>query len=190
MRGTVRESLVLRAAVASLGVAFAVAGSGCKNKSAPVPEASSARAPEAPASPSAANAHSLSCAKDARVLPYAPGLEKLGEQKLFKLRLVSANPAPPIKGVNSWIVEIVDAAGAAVSGAKLEAHRTGEQADPSMPDHGHGSPRSALITTNADGTFTVESLYFFMPGVWRTGLDVTAPDGRKDTVYFFFCVEG
>jgi hypothetical protein len=178
----------MRGSVHPILVAALVLSGGCKSKSPPPTEAAPASAKSAAAA--GANRQNMSCKNDERAMRYAPGLEKLGEAKVFKVRLISASPAPPIKGVNSWSMQVLDAKGGPVPGAKLEAHRDGDKVDPSMPDHGHDSMRSALITSNSGGTFTVDSLYFFMPGVWRTGLDVTAPDGRKDVVYFFFCVEG
>jgi hypothetical protein len=139
---------------------------------------------------SAAPRSHVSCARDGRVSAFAPNVEKATQRGTFKVRLVSAEPAPPAKGLNAWTVRVLSASGAPVSTASLALHRESDSPDPSMPDHGHGSLASAAVERRSNGDFAVEPLDLFMPGVWRVGFDVSAPNQPSDTVFFFFCIPG
>jgi hypothetical protein len=138
----------------------------------------------------AASANNVSCAADARVSAFSPNLEKPTQRGGFKVRLVSADPAPPVKGLNAWVVRVLDPGGAPAASASLVLHRESDTPDPSMPDHGHGSLTNASVSRRANGDFAVEPLDLFMPGVWRVGFDVSAPGRARDTVFFFFCIPG
>ena len=122
------------------------------------------------------------CASDGRAQVYTPGMEAAGAMGLFRVRLVSIDPAPAVKGDNAWVVEIVDACGATVSGATVAAK-------PYMPDHGHGSSIVPTVTELGAGRYQVASLVLFMPGLWQTTIAITAP-GAADSVVFSFCVAG
>jgi hypothetical protein len=135
----------------------------------------------------------VSCVNAPGVDPVAPGLEKTGVSGVFKVRLVSASPSKPIKGVNSWTIRVFDASsGAAVTGS-VAPHVVmtpgGPIYDPYMEAHGHPSSVNAVITANGDGSYTATPLYYFMPGVWRMGFDINVA-GRSDTVFFYSCIEG
>jgi hypothetical protein len=123
-------------------------------------------------------------------LPDAGSLDKLGNCRALKLRIVSADPPAPAKFINTWKLQVLDSAGGPVAGAGLRVHTTNGQVDPFMPCHGHYSTAPPVVTSNADGTFTVTPVYFFMAGVWQARFDVTAPDGRTDVVEFDFCIQG
>jgi hypothetical protein len=138
----------------------------------------------------AARHRSLSCDTDPRVSRFAPNIEKTTQRKTFKVRIVSAEPTPPAKGLNTWIVRVLSPSGSPVSSASLALHRESDSPDPSMPDHGHGSLTNAAVVRRANGDFVVEPLDLFMPGVWRVGFDVSAPGQQSDTVAFFFCIPG
>lgn len=121
---------------------------------------------------------------------FTPNLEKATQRGTYKVRIVSGAPAPPAKGLNTWVVRVLAPSGSPVSSADLVLHRESDSPDPSMPDHGHGSLTSAAVARRADGDFAVEPLDLFMPGVWRVGFDVRAPGQKSDTVLFFFCIPG
>ena len=133
---------------------------------------------------------SVSCVNDPRVSACATNLEKAGQLGVLKMRILSVNPNPPGRGMNSWVVRVLDSSGNAISGAQVKPHVSGTQPDPYMPDHGHGSITAAKVAANLDGTHAVTDMNFIMPGVWRMGFDIVTPDGRTDTVFFFFCVAG
>ena len=132
----------------------------------------------------------VSCASDARVSAFAPNLEKATQRGAFKVQIVSADPAPPAKGLNSLVVRVLAPSGTPARSAALALHRENDTLDPSMPDHGHGSLTNAAVGRRSDGDFAVEPLDLFMPGVWRVGFDVSAPGQNRDTVFFFFCIPG
>lgn len=124
----------------------------------------------------------IGCETNPLALKYAENLERVGAAKAFKFILVKADPGPPLRGTNTWKVKVTDASGGAVSGLTLEAL-------PFMPEHGHGTSIEAKATLEADGTFTVTPLTFFMPGLWRTTLTAKAA-ATTDSAEFYFCVAG
>jgi hypothetical protein len=170
----------------ALTASFVLGASACRRDKSP----SGAVADAAPVEPAAAARPSnVSCTSDPRVSAFALNLEKATQRGLFKVRIVSADPAPPAKGLNTWAVRVLQPSGAAVSAAELTLHREQDTPDPSMPDHGHGSLTNAAVERRNNGDFGVEPLDLFMPGVWRVGFDVRAGQ-QRDTVFFFFCIPG
>ena len=123
----------------------------------------------------------ITCQNDPRAMTYAPGLSVTSTSGTRKYVLLSADPAPPARGTDTWSLKITDAAGSAQSGLTVGVL-------PFMPDHGHGTSVNATVTTNADGTYTVAPLYFFMPGVWRITFWIGS--NQADVGQFFFCVPG
>ncbi len=127
----------------------------------------------------------VSCATDARVDAYAPGMVKQGEQGELSFELVGSEPGPPRKGSNEVRLRVTDSGGAPVSLAL--------SVDLQMPDHGHGSSVVPSISFDPDTqVFTIAPLYLFMPGVWRIDFAVSGPDDAAplDRASFFFCIEG
>jgi hypothetical protein len=123
------------------------------------------------------------CVGDPRGDVFAQGMTKMGFGSRLQLRLLSAQPGPPIKGTNTWTVEVDDPTGAAQAGAIVKVSTY-------MPDHGHSSPVAAVATAQAaPGQFQVTPLYFFMAGLWQISLDVTTSAGVNDVAMFSFCVE-
>jgi hypothetical protein len=126
----------------------------------------------------------VSCAGDSRVDTYTANLTKASASGTVKVTLIASDPAPPLRGTNSWTLRVTDASGAAIPGATIDV-------TPFMPDHGHGTSVRAVVTPNADGTFGVTPLYLFMPGVWRVTVSVgVGGEGAHEDVAFFFCVAG
>jgi hypothetical protein len=130
----------------------------------------------------------ISCEGDSRVSMYMDGLTRAGLAGAVQVKITSASPSPPANGYNTWTVQILDRLGNPMAGTLSVI--------PDMPDHGHVSPQTPVITPGASiGAYTVSNLYLFMAGVWRIQISIssgTAADGGAllDIVTFFFCVQG
>ncbi|MEZ4465739.1 MAG: FixH family protein [bacterium] len=113
---------------------------------------------------------------------YVAGLARMGAAGTLEARLMEATPAPPELGDNTWIVEIVDAGGAAQAGCAVAPN-------PRMPAHGHGTNTPAVVTDLGEGRYEVAPLDLFMPGLWEVPLHLTC-GGLEDEVQFAFWIEG
>jgi YtkA-like len=132
----------------------------------------------------ASNEATVTCQNDTRVDTYVANLAKASTSGSLKVTLVSSDPAPPSVGTNTWTIHVADAAGAPMSNAPISIASF-------MPDHGHGSSVKAVITPQADGNYSVTTLYLFMPGVWRVTFALPATDAAPaEQVEFFFCIAG
>ena len=128
---------------------------------------------------------SYNCATEDRDDEFVAGLSKAGAAGTLNFTLVSAVPAPPARGDNTWVLQVnamsAGVVGAPVSGATLEV-------TPFMPDHAHGTPLSVEITPEAtDGQYKLEPVNMWMPGLWETTIDATAGTDT-DRVVFRFCI--
>ncbi|HTM19107.1 MAG TPA: FixH family protein [Kofleriaceae bacterium] len=122
------------------------------------------------------------CADETRALAYVPGMAVDGAQEQFMVMLVDADPAPPAKGDNYWMIMVhaMDT-GDPVDGAVLEV-------TPFMPDHGHGTSIVPVVTPDTEpGTYIVDPINLWMPGLWEVRIDV---DDGADLITFPFCIEG
>ena len=128
-----------------------------------------------------ADSGAVDCANDARVQPFAPGATVGDEAGDRAYVIVQGDPSSPVRGTNTWTVEVKDGSGAALPGLQLDAAAF-------MPDHGHGSDVVPQVTALGGGSYSVTPLYFFMPGVWRVTL--SDADGGGEAGQFFFCIEG
>jgi hypothetical protein len=134
----------------------------------------------------------VSCTTDPRLDSYMGELDKSGERGLLSFRFFDLQPSPPAKGMNTFHVQMHDAAGTPML-ADLRV-------DLRMPDHGHGTSVEPVISPDpALAAYTVAPLYLFMPGVWRLEFEAFAePPGEAaplgdlmlDRVVLHFCVEG
>jgi hypothetical protein len=121
------------------------------------------------------------CAAETRDDDFAIGLNKSGSA--VQATFVSADPAPPIKGDNTWVLTFSDLEGQPLSGLDIVAI-------PMMPDHGHGTPIAAMVTAlETPGQYEITPVNLFMAGYWQITFDVTLPDDGQDSVMFGFCVE-
>jgi hypothetical protein len=125
----------------------------------------------------------INCASDPRAMTYTPGLAVMSSAKEMKFTLLSSNPAPPARVVNTWKLSVASASGQALTSLSL-------QVEAFMPDHGHGSSAVPQVATNPDGTYTISNLYLFMPGIWRITFAATPPGGTFDSGAFYFCIPG
>jgi hypothetical protein len=126
----------------------------------------------------------IDCSADARVTAYSPAMSVSATSGSTRYTLMQANPAPPAVGVNTWTLRMVDSSGHALANLFRPIDY------PFMPDHGHGSSVRPQANLNADNSYTITNLYFFMPGVWRITFS-TMPDASPTNAgIFFFCVPG
>jgi hypothetical protein len=114
---------------------------------------------------------------------YVAGLEKVGAAGV-KVRLMESVPAPPAKGDNAWLLEIVGPGDDPLDDLDLTVV-------PWMPEHGHGTPKRPVIAPAAgDGRYQVDDVNLWMPGVWEITVTVDADGGLTDDVLYRFCIEG
>jgi YtkA-like len=124
----------------------------------------------------------VNCAAETRDDDFAIGLEKLGAAGVLDFTLMSAEPAPPVRGDNTWVIQVTSISGGA------PAANASMTVTPYMPDHGHPSGKTVNVEAMPDaGQYKLTPLNFWMPGLWETTLDVTS-GGGNDTVVLRFCI--
>lgn len=126
----------------------------------------------------------VDCTKVTGTDEFVVGLQKDGDGAKLDYSMMSADPAPPQRGDNTWIIRINDvAAGAPLVGATLDVV-------PFMPAHGHDSPKTVNITAGSvPGEYVLSPVNLWMPGVWETTIQATSMDGTMtDTALYTFCI--
>lgn len=121
------------------------------------------------------------CTTETRADTYVAGLEKVSPTVGYKVRLMDSVPAPPQKGDNTWMIQVVDSGDAPVTGADVEV-------TPFMPDHGHGTPITTDVTEMTGGNYEGKPVNLWMPGLWEVTVEVTK-DAQMDEVVFSFCID-
>jgi hypothetical protein len=124
----------------------------------------------------------VDCTNDPRAMPYSAGLAVSSQGGTMTMTLLASDPGPPVRGTNAFTVRVTDATGASVFGATLTV-------TPTMPDHGH-TTTAPTVVANADGTYTISGLYFFMDGIWQVSILTATDGGPLGTAVFDFCIEG
>jgi hypothetical protein len=124
-----------------------------------------------------------SCETESRAVPYEPNLTRAAASGAYSAVLVAAAPAPPVKGNNTWTVEIRDASQAPVEGLTITPSAL-------MPDHGHPPSVKPVVTAKGGGTYEVTPLYLFMAGYWEVTLTFTPAGGTRETITFPICIPG
>jgi hypothetical protein len=125
------------------------------------------------------------CTMEKRADTFVVGLQKVGSGGTLQFQLMSADPAPPSRGDNTWIVQVnamaSGAAGAPVTGASLDVV-------PFMPDHAHGTPIAVVVSSMPTaGQYKLSPVNMWMPGLWDT--TIRATEGTtSDTVVYRFCI--
>src|SRR5262252_9392073 len=89
------------------------------------------------------DAQDIGCLNDPRAMTYTANMQLQGVGNLLTFVLEQSDPAPPIKGTNTWKLKVVDGANQAVTGASL-------MVVPFMPDHGHGTSVVPAVAPNGD----------------------------------------
>jgi hypothetical protein len=116
------------------------------------------------------------CEAETRDDEFMIGLSKSGAS--VTVTFVSADPAPPIKGDNTWTVTLSDPTASITT------------VTPFMPDHEHGTAVEAVVSATANpGEFVLTPVNLFMSGLWEVTLDISTQAGTNDQVVFAFCVE-
>ena len=114
---------------------------------------------------------------------FTVGLEHQGANGNIDFKMMSADPAPPSRGDNTWVVQLntmsSGVVGNPMDGATL--HVT-----PFMPSHQHGTPVEVEIApAGQPGQYTLSPVNLWMPGVWETTIDVTSGSTTDHAVYRF-----
>ena len=160
-----------RALALGLGIAFLLAACG--------------QNPGAPADAAPGDAF-LTCETDPRAVPYHAGMEveSSAQPPVFRLRLVESVPGPPVKGRNTWTVEVEEiATGAALDNLELSV-------TPYMPDHMHGTT-PVVVTPVGGGAYTLAPVYLYMSGVWQVRFTIVGSEvggGTTDTAMIPACI--
>jgi len=127
----------------------------------------------------------VNCAEETRDDEFAAGLAKSGNGGTLGFTLMTAEPAFPIRGDNTWIIQINQMAGG-VAGAPVDG--VDMQVTPFMPDHGHPSGKTVTIEpTGTAGQYELAPINFWMPGLWETTIDAASASG-DDVVVFRVCI--
>lgn len=127
----------------------------------------------------------VDCTQVAGTDEFVVGLEKVGTLGALDFKMMSAEPAPPARGDNTWVFEIrtMDSGvvGAPLDGAMLTV-------TPFMPAHQHGTPIKVNVTPAGQaGQYTVTPVNLWMPGVWETTIRATH-ETTTDTAVYRFCI--
>jgi hypothetical protein len=124
------------------------------------------------------------CATETRADTFVVGLDKVGAASMLDFKLMSADPAPPARGNNTWELQVSamtsGIVGNGVAGASLTV-------TPFMPDHAHGTPIQVVITDKGAGMYELSPVNLWMPGLWQTTIQVTSGSG-SDQAVFSFCL--
>jgi hypothetical protein len=116
---------------------------------------------------------------------FVVGLEHPGKDGRYNFRMMSAGPAPPARGDNTWVVQInslnAGVVGAPITGATLKI-------TPFMPEHGHGSLVPIVITPMTEpGQYQASPVNMRMEGVWEITIRATV-GADTDSALFKFCL--
>jgi len=129
----------------------------------------------------------LACVNSMRGDLYAAGLAHPGTSGLLRFELVSADPAPPARNLNTWVLQINSMASGLVGAPAADATLT---VTPFMPDHQHGAGAYTVeVTPLPDaGQYQLSKINTWMPGYWEITIDAQV-GAVRDTVVFKFCIQ-
>jgi YtkA-like protein len=125
---------------------------------------------------------SYNCAAETRDDDFVLGLSKTGESSHYEFKLMSADPAPPARGDNTWVLQLntMIAPVTPVSGASMTV-------TPFMPDHAHGSGKTVIVTPMTEaGQYKLSPVNLWMPGLWE--ITIQTSSAESDRVVFRFCL--
>src|SRR5689334_5818118 len=129
----------------------------------------------------------LACMTSGRGDTYVAGLEHAGHAGLLDFKLISADPAPPARNLNTWVIQ-VNAMSAGVVGAPAAGATM--TVTPYMPDHQHGAgayiPQIEAMPTA--GQYKITEINTWMPGYWEITIDAQA-GAVHDSVVYKFCIQ-
>jgi hypothetical protein len=127
----------------------------------------------------------VDCATVTDVDTFVVGLDHPGDKGVYDFKLMSATPAPPARGFNTWVVQVssmnAGVVGAPVDGATIKV-------TPFMPAHMHGSGVEVVIMPMTEpGQYQLDPVNLWMQGVWETTVRATV-DTTTDLTVFKFCI--
>jgi hypothetical protein len=115
------------------------------------------------------------------------GARLQSDHNSFEVTLTELDPNTPSLGDNSWDVAVRSSAvdggndgNAPVSDAQLSFSLW-------MPEHAHGSLKTAVVEPLGHGQYHVEPLSFHMPGIWEVTLHIES-SVADDQLLFETCV--
>jgi hypothetical protein len=156
----------MRSLVLSLGFAVVAA---CKASDAP-PDADEA----------------LACIASMRGDVYTTNLGHDGRDGLLHFTLISADPAPPARTLNAWVLQIDTMASGVVGTPADGATMT---VTPFMPDHQHGAGAYTVhVQDLGNGQYTLSQINTWMPGYWEITIDAQV-GSIHDSVVYKFCIQ-
>ncbi|TMQ05890.1 MAG: hypothetical protein E6J90_47710 [Deltaproteobacteria bacterium] len=126
------------------------------------------------------------CMTSGRGDMYVAGLERKGVNDVYDFKLMSATPAPPMRDLNTWVIQINwEATGAPVTAASLVV-------SPFNPDHqlGPGAHTPQIQELPTPGQYQISDINTPIPGYWEITIDAMTPDKVEDTVVYKFCIQG
>jgi hypothetical protein len=127
----------------------------------------------------------VNCATETRDDTFVVGIEKVGEQGKLNFKILSADPAPPARNDNAWVVQINAMTSGVIGAPVTDATMS---VTPFMPDHQHGAGKTVIITNLPDaGQYNLSPINLWMPGLWETTINATSASGN-DQVTFRFCI--
>jgi len=129
----------------------------------------------------------LACMTSGRGDVYTVGLEHAGIHGLLDFKLMSADPAPPGRNLNTWLIQINSMASGVVGAPAANATMT---VTPFMPDHGHSAGAYTVqVKAMPDaGQYQLSEINTWMPGYWEITIDAQVGSVR-DTVVYKFCIQ-
>lgn len=129
----------------------------------------------------------LACMTSGRGDTYVVGLEHQGVGGLLDFKLISADPAPPARNLNTWLIQINSMAAGVVGAPATGASMT---VTPFMPDHQHGAGAYQVQVQEMPdaGQYKLSEINTWMPGYWEITIDAQV-GGVHDTVVYKFCIQ-
>ena len=129
----------------------------------------------------------LACMASGRGDTYVVGLERPGVGGQLDFKLMSADPAPPGRNLNTWVIQVNSMAsgvvGSPASGASMIV-------TPFMPDHQHGSGayKVQVEAMPEAGQYKLTQINTWMPGYWEITIDAQVGTVH-DSVVYKFCIQ-
>jgi hypothetical protein len=147
----------------------------------------------------------VNCTTDPLAHAYAPNMKVQGASGAFQFEIVQVYvenqqgeqvTAPPTLGINRWIIRVLDQSGTPLTGLSFPPETTTPWPAtwpvgvlPYMPHHGHPSSSWPSIMGNADGTYTIDNVDLYMPGLWQVTINAKS-SAQTDSGVFGFCIQG
>lgn len=108
----------------------------------------------------------VTCATDPRAVPYQAGMSVMSDGGLLTVKLLSSTPGPPVKGYNTWVLEIAQTdTGVALEGLEVTV-------EPYMPDHEH-STTPVGVELAPPAAYRLYPVNLKMSGLWEVRMTIS-----------------